>query len=1531
MIPLSYSQRGLWFIHKLEGPSATYNIPVVARLSGALSVAALRSAVSDVVGRHEALRTVFREQDGEPYQEVLPEADACPDFSVVTVHATELDAALDEAKGFCFDLAAAPPMRLWLFRVSEHEHLLVWLMHHIITDEWSMPPLVRDLTTAYTARCAGGVPEWEPLPVQYGDFALWQRDVLGSEDDPDSEVSAQIAFWRPALAGLPEELRLPTDRPRPAVASYEGGTVTFDVDAEVHRGLLALARDNQATLFMVVHAAVAALLTRLGAGTDIPLGAPVSGRTDDALNDLVGYFLNTLVLRTDTAGDPSFTELLARVRAADLSAYEHQDLPFDRLVELLNPVRSSARHPLFQVMVTVENYTQAVFDLPGVQASLVEDSYSDRAMFDLSLSLRELSDGAPVGLAGSIEYATDLFDQATAETLGGYLAWVLAFVAAHPDAPISDIDLVTPQDRQRLLVDWNDTALPVTDGTLHGLFEAQVARTPEETALVSGDTMLTFAELNARANQFAHHLIARGAGPERVVAVVLPRDANLIVCILAVLKSGAAFLPVDPGYPAERIEFLVTDADPALVVTCADLAGLLPEPKAEPYLLLDDRAVAADIASRPETDPGDGDRVCALRSDNPAYVIYTSGSTGTPKGVVATHAGIVNLAHVYRAGSPVFRAVTEIAAVRQMRVAHTASVSFDAAWEPFLWMVDGHEMHLLGDTDRKAAEEVVAYVQARRIDCLDCTPEYLRELMACGLLRGPRSPSVLVLGGEAISDPDWRRLRSMTTVSVYNTFGPTESTVDVVSCGLDIAGHPRIGRPIVNTRAFVLDDRLRPVPAGVAAELYVAGRGITRGYAGRPGLTAGRFVACPFGAPGERMYRTGDLVRWHADGTLEFLGRTDDQVKIRGMRIEIGEIESVVSGLAAVHTAAVAVRPNARGEDVLVAYVVPAGDACDPAALRGELAGILPSYLIPAVFVTLDHLPLNHAGKVDRKSLPTPEFTTTAAADDGPRTPQEDILCQMFAEVLGVPSVGVHDNFFALGGHSLLVTRLISRIRSALGADISIVSLFDAPTVAQVASMVDDGTRPSRPPLRRRERTGLVEASQVQRRLWFLNQLQDGSGLYNVVEALRLRGPVRRDALAAALVDTAIRQECLRTVFVDRDGVPWQRVLAPGEVDVPLHVVSASEEDLAERMAAASVEGFDLGAELPIRVWLYQLGPREHVLLLVMHHIAMDGWSMTPLLRDLSVAYQARVAGEAPRWDPLPVQYADFAEWQREFLGSESDADSVLSNQLRYWRETLAGAPDELALPYDRPRPAVSSHRGGHVPLHVGAELHSTLLELARSTGTSLFMVFQAALATVLTRLGAGNDLPIGTSTTDRGDELLDDVVGFFVNTLVLRVDTSGRPGFSDLLKRVREVDLEALSNRDVPFDRIVEELNPQRSLSRNALFQVLLMMQESGDAVEFPGVTSTEEPVEFPVVRFDLWLGLTESKSPEGDCLGVVGEFRYSVDLFDHATMENLVARFVEVLREVADDPDTPVEPTTAPRTLTRARRKAVTLPAGT
>ena len=1530
MTPLSYSQRGLWFIHKLEGPSPTYNVPVVVRLSGGLSVAALRSAVSDVVGRHEALRTVFRERDGEPYQEVLAEADARPELHVSVVDAAGLDDALGEAMGFCFDLAAAPPMRVSLFRVSKHEHLLLWLMHHTITDEWSMRPLLRDLTAAYTARCDGRAPAWEPLPVQYGDFALWQREVLGKEDDPDSEVSAQIAYWRPALAGLPEELRLPTDHPRPAVASYRGGTVTFDVAAEVHRGLLALARANQATLYMVVHAAVAALLTRLGAGTDIPLGAPVSGRADDALNDLVGYFLNTVVLRTDTSGDPTFTELLARVRATDLSAYEHQDLPFDRLVELLNPVRSSARHPLFQVMVSVENYTQAVFELPGLTVSIAADSHADRAMFDLSVSLLELAGDGPAGLAGSIEYATDLFDRDTAQALGGYLAQVLASVTAEPDRPLSAIDLVTPQERQRLLVEWNDTATPLTGETMPELFQAQVARTPDATALVCGATRLTYAELNSRANQLAHCMIARGAGPERVVAVALTRDENLIIGILAVLKAGAAYLPIDTGHPAERIAFLLTDARPALVLTCEKLIGALPEPGSASYLMVDDPVLAADVARHPVTDPRDADRLAPLRPDNPVHLIYTSGSTGKPKGVVATHTGIVNLAHAYRAGSPLFPAVTDLVAVRPMRVTHTASVSFDASWEPVLWMFDGHEMHLVGDADHMAAERVVSYVHTHGIDTVHCTPQFVRELIACGLLRGPRAPFVLIVGGEAMSDADWRRFRSLTTTTVYNIYGPTECSIETVTCPLDLVGHPRIGRPLRNARAYVLDGRLRPVPTGAAGELYLGGPVVGRGYAGRPGLTAGRFVACPFGGPGERMYRTGDVVRWHTDGMLEFLGRTDDQVKIRGMRIEIGEIESVLNGLDQVHSAAVAVRPNARGEDVLVAYVVSTQDTFDAAVLRADLARVLPSYLLPAAFVPLDELPLSRAGKVDRKALPAPDFTTTADADDGPRTPQEDVLCTMFADVLGLPKVGVHDNFFALGGHSLLVTKLISRIRSTLGADVSVAALFDAPTVAQTAAMVVDGTQRSRPVLRRRERTGLVEASQVQRRLWFLNLLQDGSGLYNVANALRMRGSVDRDALVTALLDTTIRQECLRTVFVDRDGVPWQRILAPEEIEVPLRVVPVTEDELPDRMTAASTEGFDLGTELPFRVWFYELGPQEQVIFFVMHHIAMDGWSMRPLLRDLSVAYQARVAGREPQWDPLPVQYADFAEWQREFLGSESDPDSVLNAQLRYWRETLTGAPDELTLPYDRPRPAVSSHRGGHVALHVGADLHTALLTLARRTGTSLFMVFQAAFATVLTRLGAGNDIPIGTSTTDRGDESLDDVVGFFVNTLVLRVDTSGHPTFADLLKRVREVDLEALSNRDVPFDRIVEELNPQRSLSRNALFQVLMMMQESGDVAEFPGVTCTEEPVEFPVVRFDLWLGLTESKSPQGDCLGVEGEFRYSVDLFDHATMENLVARFVEVLREVADNPGTPVEPTTAPRTLTRARRKAVTLPAG-
>ena len=1507
MNPLSFAQEGLWFIHKLEGPSPTYNIPLILRLSGNLDQAALRAALNDVADRHEALRTAFREHDSEPYQHIFPQADLGDLLEVIQTTESELPQALRAAARFGFDLAATPPIRSWLFEAGPAEHVLMLLMHHIIHDEWSMGPLTRDLVTAYTARQAGQAPTWEPLPVQYADYAIWQRELLGEESDPASLAARQLAYWRETLAGLPEELPLPADRPRPAAASYQGDTVTFEISAEVHRALRALAQENQATLFMVLQAALAAVLTRLGAGTDIPLGVPITSRSDVALDDLIGYFLNTVVLRTDVSGDPGFLELVRRVRGVNLGAHENRDLPFDRLVEHLNPVRSAARHPLFQVMMALEDYTQTEFDLPGVHVTTLETE-TGRSQFDMSVGFRELEAGR---LTGSIEYATDLFGRATADSLARRLVRILAAVAADPAQRISQIDILDPLEREDLLTSWNDSAAVTSGGTLPELFQTQVARTPDAHALVSGDIRLTFAELNARANQLAHYLIGQGIGPEQAVAVALPRGADLVIALFGILKAGAAYLPIDVDYPAERVEFILRDAWPVLVVTSAELAGPAGQVAAglgTPFLLLGEPA-AATLAAQRDSNPADGDRTAVLRPQNLAYLIYTSGSTGTPKGVSATHEGIVNLAHVYRGGSPLFGAATEIMNNRQMRAVHTTSVSFDAAWEPILWMVAGAELHILGDSERRAPEEVVRYVQAQRIDCLDCTPEYMRELMAAGLLAesGEHRPAVLVLGGEAIPDKEWEQLSSIPGVTAYNTYGPTECTVDAVSCALDIGPRPRIGRPISNVRAYVLDAALAPVPPGVPGELYIAGTGVARGYAGQPGLTAERFVACPFEGNGSRMYRSGDLVRWHRDGTLEFLGRTDDQVKIRGVRIELGEIETVIARLVNVAKAVVAVHEGARGDKLLVAYVVPADTSAglDVADLRAQAAKSLPGYMVPAAFMVLDSLPVTTSGKVDRKALPAPDFPASAARAE-PRNPQEDILCRAFADVLGLPTVGIHDNFFELGGHSLLMTRLSARIGAALDVRIPIATLFDAPTVAEVAKLLAAGYT-AQPVLRPVPHGNLLPLAWPQRGLWFLHRLEGPSPTYNIPDVQRLSGPLDKEALRAALLDIVARHEALRTIFVEHDSEPYQQIVGADAIGDRLEIVQVTEEELDAAVESAVRYSFDLASEPPFRWWLFEFGPTDFVMVMIIHHIASDGWSMAPLCQEIAIAYTARIQDAGPDWEPLPVQYGDYTLWQREVLGSEDDPDSVISRQLAYWQDVLTDLPEELRLPADRPRPAVSSWEGETVGILVPGQVHKDLAAVARQNHATIFMVIQAALAALYTRLGAGTDIPFGTPMAGRTDIALDNLIGNFVNTVVMRNDTSGDPRFNDLVKRVRAVNLGAYENQDVPFERVVQHLHPVRSASRHPLFQTMLALENYiiGD-VDLPGISAIEiEEVDTGRAMFDYHIHLTELSEGDDDLGGILIAIGYADDLFDRATAEDLGRQLGRMLEVVASDPD--------------------------
>ncbi|MGW0910113.1 non-ribosomal peptide synthase/polyketide synthase, partial [Streptomyces sp. NPDC002853] len=1485
-VPLSFAQRRLWFIDQLQGPNATYNITVPHALNGDVDAAALELAFRDVIARHESLRTVFPAVDGEPYQRIVDPSDVSWELEVSQGAPGGVADVVARASKYTFDLAGELPIKAWLVRDGSDRQLLHVVMHHIASDGWSMGPLRRDLSTAYEARLRGEAPTWEPLPVQYADYALWQRELLGEESDPESLLSQQVEYWRRTLAGAPEELVLPTDRQRPAVASHTGHRVPMRISAEVHEQLVKLARSEGVTTFMVMQAALCVMLSRLGAGTDIPIGSAVAGRTDEALDDLVGFFVNTLVIRTDLTGDPEFRQVLARVREAGLDALAHQDVPFERLVEELAPSRSMARHPLFQVTLDVQNAERAAAESTGTTradsgATVVGGAAVVTAKLDLEVMLSEVLDdeGRPAGLRGALTASADLFEAETAERMANWLVRVLESVIAAPELRLRQVDVLGADERDVLLREWNDSALAVAGSSIVELFGQWVAAAPDAVAVVGNGEELSYAELDAAANRLANHLRSRGVGPESVVGVRLPRAPEMIVGIMGVWKAGAAYLPVDAALPPERLEFMFADAGVDLVVGPEDLGR------------------SSEAAG---TAPG-----VSIAPAGLAYVIYTSGSTGTPKGVAVSHSGAANLVAAQR---------ERMAVGLGSRVLQFVSTGFDVAVCDVLMALGTGATLVTAPADELLPGGGLAEVVARHGVTDVALPAAALGALAAEDLASVRT---LVVGGEAL-DPSlvrqWAPGRRM-----INAYGPTEITVCAsMSAPLATDDEPPIGTPLANTRLYVLDETLRPVPVGVTGELYVAGPGVARGYVGRPSLTGERFVACPFGSGGERMYRTGDMVKWSPDGQLYFAGRADEQVKIRGFRIEPGEIEAALLTHSDVRQAAVIARQYTPGDRRLVAYVVGETAGLDTEALQAFVGARLPEYMVPAAVVELAEFPLTVNGKLDRKALPAPAYATGAGR--GPATPEEEILCAVFAGVLGVESVGVDDSFFALGGHSLLAVRLAARIRSVLGVELSLRSLFEAPTVAEVAArLAGPEADRARLPLRAGVRPERLPLSFAQRRLWFLAQLEGPSPTYNIPTPIRVSG-VDVDALGAALRDVITRHESLRTVFPAVDGEPYQQVLDPDELEWALEVTQVEPDELGEAVSRASRYAFDLSAELPIRVWLFQKGQNgqngqdgagEQVLLVLLHHIAGDGWSMGPLSRDLSAAYAARLRGEAPVFEPLPVQYADYAVWQRELLGDESDPESLLSRQVEYWRRTLAGAPEELTLPTDHPRPAVASHVGYRAPVRIPTEAHQRLVDLARAEGVTTFMVLQAALAVTVSRLGAGTDIPIGSPIAGRTDDAMNDLVGIFLNTLVIRTDLSGDPEFRQVLARVREASLGAFAHQDVPFERLVEELAPSRSMARHPLAQVVLTMQTSGNAsLDMPGVragggTGLDSADMATLVKFDLWVSLGEVFDTEGRPAGLRGAVTVAADLFDEPTAGRMADWLVQVLTTVTEVPE--------------------------
>ncbi|MBE8478486.1 amino acid adenylation domain-containing protein, partial [Streptomyces sp. 3R004] len=1034
-VPLSFAQQRMWFLNRMDETGASaYNLPFALRLTGSLDVEVLQSALGDIADRHESLRTVFPDIEGVPYQQVLVGAGSRPALVVVEAGERWRDAMQDEA-GRGFDLAVELPWRTTLLRVSDAEWVLLLVAHHIATDAWSMGVLANDLQNAYRARLSGVVPGWESLPVQYADYALWQREVLGELDDPESPGAGQIAYWRRALAGAPQETMLPFDRPRPAAPSFRGGQVPVQVDAETHARLTELAAQGGATMFMVVHAALSVLLSRMGAGEDICVGTPVAGRSDAQLEELAGLFVNTLVLRSDLAGNPSFRDLLARVRESDLSAYAHQDVPFERLVDELNPERSAARNPLFQVMLALQNVPEPHWDLEGLAVEQVPHAEDLAARFDLSLSLseRRSEGGAADGLRGGILYAADLFDEETVRGLAERLTRVLEQVAADPELRLSDLDLLDASERAAVVEEWNATVSEVDTSTVLEQFRSSVARAPEAVALWSEGRGLSYAEVDARSDALARGLVARGVGRESRVGLCLPRGAEMVVAMLAVWKAGGAYVPLDPEYPSDRLAYMVTDSAAQLALVTEETADRL-----SVGVLLGD--LSSDVGELAE-----------VGSDQLAYVIYTSGSTGRPKGVAVAHASVANLASVMR---PVLGAEPGVTALQ------FASFSFDAAvLDVAVTLASGGTLAIASAEERLDAAALARMIEAADVTTASVVPSLL------GVLEPGAVPGVgnWVLGAERLEAglaAKWRE-----GARVWNTYGPTEATVITTAVLLDegITGEdapPAIGRPLGNVRTYVLDAFLRPVPVGVTGELYIAGDGLARGYVNRPDLTAERFIACPFDENGGRMYRTGDLARWTAEGQLAFVGRADEQVKIRGFRVELGEVEAVLAAHPQVDQSAAQICDGR-----LIGYVVGATDTDD---LRAFAATRLPDYMVPSTVVVLDALPLTVNGKVDRTALPVPELGVAASRE--PATPTEEALAGLFAEVLDLESVGAEESFFELGGDSLLVMRLIARIRSVLEVSVGVREVFAEPTVAGIARLAETTAASTGIVLARRER-----------------------------------------------------------------------------------------------------------------------------------------------------------------------------------------------------------------------------------------------------------------------------------------------------------------------------------------------------------------------------------------------------------------------------------------------------------------------------
>ncbi|SFP91354.1 non-ribosomal peptide synthetase [Variovorax sp. 770b2] len=1483
--PLTSGQMAMWLGAKFASPDTNFNLAEAIDIDGGIDPDIFIVAMRQVADETEATRLSFVDTAQGPRQVVAPVfTGEIPylDLSNESDPQAEAERWMRADYTRSIDLAHG---QLWLsalIRLAPDRHIWYHRSHHIALDGFSGGLIARRFADIYTAMATGSaaVPE---------ESRLAPLSQLAEEEHAYRESGRfprDRQYWAERFADAPDPLSLASHR-----SVNVGGLLrqTVHLPAASVQALQAIAQELGSTLPQILIATTAAYLYRATGIEDMAIGIPVTARHNDRMRRVPAMVANALPLRLAMRADLPIPELIREVGRQMRQILRHQSYRYEHLRSDLNMLVNNRQ--LFTTVVNVEPFD---YDFRFAGHAAKPRNLSNGTAEDLGIFLYERGNGQDLQIDFDANPAVH-----TAEELADHQRRLIAFIDAVIRLPlqaIGHIDLLGAEERKQLLVTWNDTAHAVPDTHLTALIEAQLAANPQAIALRFDGQEIDNAELNRRANRLAHLLRARGAGPERTVALAIPRSMDLMIALLATLKTGAAYLPVDPDFPQDRIAFMLGDAQPVCLVTIEALAESLP--KAAPALLLDVAQTIADLASCDDTDAG-----IAIDPSHPAYVIYTSGSTGMPKGAVVSHRAIVNRLRWMQ---------DRYGLEADDRVLQKTPSSFDVSvWEFFWPLIDGATLVLAKPGGHKDAAYLADLIAEERITTVHFVPSMLEVFLleptaaACTTLRR------VICSGEALSPALQSQFQQCLSCELHNLYGPTEAAVDVTSWACertaddDASKSVPIGRPIWNTQMHVLDSGMQPVPPGVTGELYIAGVGLARGYLKRPLLSAERFIANPYGAPGSRMYRSGDLARWRKDGSLDFLGRADQQVKIRGLRIEPGEIESALLQHPQVAQAAVVAREDVPGEKRLVAYVV-ATDSADPQAaeLRTHLAQSLPDYMVPSAFVSLPSLPLGPSGKLDRKALPPPEVQA-ATPYAAPRTPTEKILAGLWAETLHLPRVGVNDNFFELGGHSLMIVQLMSMIRQQFMIDLPVDTLFQVSTIAGLAELLDQESV-ARPSLTLMPRPARIPLSFAQRRLWLMNQLEGANPAYNMPLALRLSGVLDGAALHAALGDLVQRHESLRTVYPNEDGLPYQHILDGADARPAVIEADSSEEEIAAQLHAAAGHAFDLGSAAPLRVYLFRLAGDEHVLLLLTHHIAGDGASLLPLARDLSVAYAARCEGKAPGWEPLPLQYADYALWQQELLGSEDDADSMAGRQREFWRSSLSDLPEQLALPVDHARPLVPTYRGDVVPLQIPAHVHERILQLARDGQASVFMVLQAALAGLLSRLGAGDDIVIGSPVAGRSDHALDELIGCFVNTLVLRTDTSGQPSLRELVSRVRATNLAAYANQEFPYDRLVELLRPGRSRANLPLFQVMLGFQGTSRlSFSLPGLSITPQPVAIDTAKFDLSFILGEQRGADGLPGGISGGIQYSTDLFERSTVEAMGARLVRLLEEACDAPD--------------------------